>query len=579
MLRAGRPLTDQAPLIQLAAIAADLGDDALAEEVRALTERLGEGRFHVACVGQFKRGKSTLVNALVGRPIVPTGIVPVTAVPTVIRHGEQLAARVRRAADGWTPIDPGAVVEFVSEDRNPRNIRKVEIVEIFIPSDLLRDGLCLVDTPGLGSVFEWNATATRAFVPNIDAAVLVVGADPPVTRDELDLAADVARHTRELIVILNKSDRFTDAERAEAIGFTERVLTERLGVAVQPVLAVSALRALTAGYHDGAWTALVERLHRLTATAGALLARTRHRGTDRLAAACLGGIAEAREALCRPVEESERHLDALQRTIGDVALHSRQLGHLLAAEREQLERILTTEREGFLRRAFPDAERALDVLLAGDRASWGPRLRRNAMDHAAAVARQHVVPWLAQQQEEAEKQYREIGNRFVTLANGYLNRTVTSGIPGLDRLPPMLDPERAFRARSEFRFTEILDLAHQPSAWRWLLDVLRPGIAQHRAVRRAALAYLHRLFDTNSTRVMSDLRERVFESQRSLQSEVGRHLQMLYHSADRALARARELHAQGAEAVAARLHHLDALRHSIEALRSASMSSDTAVPG
>jgi GTPase Era involved in 16S rRNA processing len=578
VLGAGRPLTDQTPLDRLAAIAVELGNHGLAAEARSLSARLEEGRFHVACVGQFKRGKSSLINALVGQPIVPTGIVPVTAVPTVIRYGERLAARVRRIADGWASIDPGAVVDYVSEDRNPRNVRQVEIVEVSVCSDLLRDGLCLVDTPGLGSVFEWNAAATRAFVPNIDAAVLVLGADPPITREELDLAEDVARHTRELIAVLNKSDRFTDAERAEAIGFTERVLTERLGFAVQTMLAVSALRALAAGYHDDAWTALVERLHQLTAAARALLAQVRQRGTERLAGACRGEIAEARDALCRPVEETERRLDALQRTVGDVALHARQLGHLLAAEREQLERILTTEREAFLRRAFPDAERALDVLLAGDRAPWGPRLRRNALDHAAAVARQHIVPWLAQQQVNAETQYREVGNRFVTLANGYLTRSVTSGIPGLDRLPSMLDPEQAFRARSEFRFTEILDLAHQPSALRWLLDVLRPGIAQHRAVRRAALAYLRRLFDTNSTRVMSDLRERVFESQRSLQSEVRRHLQMLYASADRALAMARNVHAQGAEAVAARLHHLDVLRREIEALHSANTSSDAAVP-
>jgi GTP-binding protein EngB required for normal cell division len=578
VLGAGRPLTDQTPLDRLAAFAVELGNHGLAAEATSLNARLEEGRFNVACVGQFKRGKSSLINALVGQPIVPTGIVPVTAVPTVIRYGERLAARVRRIADGWSAIDPGTVVEFVSEGRNPRNARQVEIVEVFVPSDLLRDGLCLVDTPGLGSVFAWNATATRAFVPNIDAAVLVLGADPPVSREELELAADVARHTRELIVVLNKADRFNDAERAEAIGFTERVLTERLGVAVQPMLAVSALRALAAGYHDDAWTALVERLHQLTAAARALLAQVRQRGTERLAGACLGEVAEAREALRRPVEETERRLDTLQRTIGDVAQHSRQFGHLLAAEREHLERVLTTVREAFLRRAFPDAERALDVLLAGDRAPWGPRLRRNAMDHAATVARKHIVPWLAQQQVEAETQYREIGNRFVTLANGYLARAASSGVPGLDRLPPMLGPEHAFRARSAFRFTELLDLAHQPSPVRWLLDVLRPAIAQHRATRRAALAYLRRLFDTNSTRVMSDLHERVFESQRSLESEVRRHLQMLNDSAERALATARNVRAQGAEAVAARLDHLDVLRREIEALHSANTSSDAAVP-
>jgi hypothetical protein len=73
----------------------NLGLSLVAEEARELAARVSEGRFYVACVGQFKRGKSTLLNALVGHEVVPTGFVPVTAVPTVIRFGDEPHARVR----------------------------------------------------------------------------------------------------------------------------------------------------------------------------------------------------------------------------------------------------------------------------------------------------------------------------------------------------------------------------------------------------------------------------------------------------------------------------------------------------
>jgi ABC-type uncharacterized transport system ATPase component len=69
-------------LRELGRLAAELGAESAAEEAAALAERIAEGRFHVACVGQFKRGKSTLLNALVGAPILPSGVVPVTAVVT-----------------------------------------------------------------------------------------------------------------------------------------------------------------------------------------------------------------------------------------------------------------------------------------------------------------------------------------------------------------------------------------------------------------------------------------------------------------------------------------------------------------
>src|ERR1035441_3484824 len=75
-------------LLQLSRLAQELGAESVAEEASELAARVSEGRFYVACIGQFKRGKSTLLNALVGHAVVPTGFVPVTAVPTVIRFGD-----------------------------------------------------------------------------------------------------------------------------------------------------------------------------------------------------------------------------------------------------------------------------------------------------------------------------------------------------------------------------------------------------------------------------------------------------------------------------------------------------------
>jgi len=79
-------------LLRIASLAEQFNDDQITDDARSAAERIAEGRFYVACVGQFKRGKSTLLNALIGEPILPSGVVPVTAVPTILRFGERLFA-------------------------------------------------------------------------------------------------------------------------------------------------------------------------------------------------------------------------------------------------------------------------------------------------------------------------------------------------------------------------------------------------------------------------------------------------------------------------------------------------------
>jgi len=83
--------------------------------------------------------------------------------------------------------------------------------------------------PGLGSVFAGNTAATQAFIPHIDAALVVVGADPPIAGEELTLVEEVGRQVHEVIVVLNKADRTSDAERKIAESFTRKVLDKRLG--------------------------------------------------------------------------------------------------------------------------------------------------------------------------------------------------------------------------------------------------------------------------------------------------------------------------------------------------------------
>src|SRR4026209_653760 len=159
---------DAAPFLEdLSRLATEAGRDLIAQDAASLLERLRLSVFYVACVGQFKRGKSTVLDAMLGESILPVGVVPVTAVPTVVRYGPARSAKIHLKNGASRPIRIDEVESYISEVENPGNAKLVQAVEIFLPNDLLAHGVCLVDTPGLGSVFDLNTAATQQFVPHI----------------------------------------------------------------------------------------------------------------------------------------------------------------------------------------------------------------------------------------------------------------------------------------------------------------------------------------------------------------------------------------------------------------------------
>ena len=295
-----------APLERLAHIAAELGDHALASDARAERDRLTEARFFVACLGQFKRGKSTLLNALVGQPILPVGVVPVTSVVTILRYGDQPAAMVR-FSDGHTePIALDTIAMFIDERQNPGNRRHAIVVDIALPSPILRDGLCLVDTPGLGSVHAGNTEATRAFVPRTDVALVVVGPDPPISGAELQLIEEVSREAGELMVVLNKADQSSAEQLREVTEFTRATVETALARPIPKILEISALERLNHRQPTRDWLDLETHLKRLSSQTRQRLVDTAVRRSIRRVSRRLGAeLAQREDALRRPLEEIE----------------------------------------------------------------------------------------------------------------------------------------------------------------------------------------------------------------------------------------------------------------------------------
>lgn len=230
---------------------ADAPETVLSRECRvqaaALAEKCRRHLFYFVFLGQFKRGKTTLINSLLGRPLLPSGVLPLTAVVTFVRRGERTGARVHRLSGEVEEIRIEDIPLYVTETANPNNRRQVASVEVWADTVPFAENICLVDTPGIGSLYEHNTRLAYEFVQRADAAVFVVSPESPLTVAELEFLEHVRRHVEKIFFVLNKADQISSAEREQLLTFIQQAG----GLPAEGKLfALSAQRALQSGGQD-----------------------------------------------------------------------------------------------------------------------------------------------------------------------------------------------------------------------------------------------------------------------------------------------------------------------------------------
>lgn len=372
-----------------------------AAQIAGLRERLAQGRFHLAVLGQFKRGKSTLLNALLGMEVLPTSVLPLTAIPTFLRQGETPGATIR--FQGNQPpreIRAASIAElqeqlagYVGETANPKNRLGVDVVEVAAPARLLQQGMVLIDTPGIGSVFRHNTEATLNFLPQCDAALFVVSADPPITEVEVAFLKEVATKVQRIVFVLNKADLLKPEEQTLTLGFLRRTLAESMGGGapprIYPVSSRLALEARTGGAAD-AWqrsglAALEQHLlaflaNEKQAALGAAIARK--------AAAGLGEAGLKMrlmvQSLEMPLADLEKRLKQFDLKIAEAEQQRISAGDLLAGARNRMATLLEEQAEA-LRRKYRKTLR--DTVRAALDTAAGPdeETARNALAEAIPV--------------------------------------------------------------------------------------------------------------------------------------------------------------------------------------------------
>ena len=175
-------------------------------------------------VGEFKQGKSKLINALVNAPVCPVDDDIATSVPTVVRHGDPASAAIlvpkadpsaatRRTR---TPADPHRrLAAYVSEQGNPGNGKKLVAAEVYLPRKILAGGLTVIDSPGVGGMGSSHTLTTLTALPTADAMLLVSDASQEYTEPEMRFLRQAMRITPSVAGVLSKTDLYPEWRRVE----------------------------------------------------------------------------------------------------------------------------------------------------------------------------------------------------------------------------------------------------------------------------------------------------------------------------------------------------------------------------
>jgi GTP-binding protein EngB required for normal cell division len=250
--------------------------------LRQLAAKLENNVFVLAVVGEFSRGKSSLINALLDSPgLLPTSIEPTTAAVTVLSYapeprisvtfkdgstrdnlgpedlarfaiGHDLDGRERRAEAARRAAEPdprwlaGLSETNIDLDLGPEpaTASPVATIHVGLPSPFLRDGICLVDTPGIGSVNPEHGEATRGFIDRADAVLFLVNTDPVISQSECHFLAFLRDYVSRFLFVVTKIDRFSPRERQQSVAYTARTIEQHAGLARPPIYPVSAKLAV-----------------------------------------------------------------------------------------------------------------------------------------------------------------------------------------------------------------------------------------------------------------------------------------------------------------------------------------------
>jgi GTPase SAR1 family protein len=488
----------------------------LCEELR---EKIQNNVFNLVVLGQFKRGKTTLINALLGAEILPTAIVPLTSIATILKHDDVLKINVYFNDGRVTEINPDNLSEYVTEKGNPKNEKDVQEVVITYPSPYLKDGVRLIDTPGVGSIYQHNTDIAYQYLPKSDAALFLLSVDQPVSKAELDFLKDVREYSNKIFFLQNKADYVDAEDLKESISFSKKVIEECMDYEVKifPLSAKLALDGKLNGKSELLGKSFLPEFENILNTflmeeKGKVLLLSVSNSILRVLSQALFELGLEMKSLTIPVEELKVKIEMFENKKKEVMREKQDFDILLDGEVDRL------VKKGLIEDLKEFKQETTTVLSAGmitfyqNNRSLSSRELNNAMETFVIDEVKNVYNnWWAKEDGKLASAFESICSRFITK----INETVDALFKFSSELFAI--PFEAFKA--EELWTVKPSFYYKFKEEPVMLEVLSksftlslPKFVGDKIILKKMKDYLLEMLDTQGGRVRYDFVERLDKS-------------------------------------------------------------------
>lgn len=539
----------------------------------ALRAKLAEHAFNLVVAGEFKRGKSTVINALVGADILPTGVVPLTSVVTLLHYGDTPGATVvfENGETRAVPLD--TLPDYVTERGNPKNAKGVREVSVTFPGDWLKGGIRLVDTPGIGSVHRHNTEVTYQYLPQADAVIFVASVEQPVSSIELDFLADIRRYAGKVFCLLNKTDYLNEAELAESVAFATQALREAVG-APAPVFPVSARLALRGRTENDPDLLARSRFPEFDAAVrcflleegGAVWRNSVRLNLLRLLAEGRLSVELELRALTAPLESLERNVQAFSTKKRGTLQAKSDFDALLEVDgRKLVKERVEPDLEAFKRELTSRLDAALDTWYGELRDQGSAALQAGLEERLVLEVRRAFDVWRAEEDAAVGEVFESLCNRFWKRIQDTVDELLRYSAE-LFAIPfAAIGAESLWRSRSGFYYK----FWEEPPALRMLTDsfvTMLPGVLGHSLILRHARRRAAELADIQSGRLRHDFEERIKKSVHDFRREMLERIEATIGGIEGAIEKGRALRMKGESEAALRQTELAAALAKIHAV-------------
>lgn len=208
-------------------------------QCKLLIDKLSNSNMTIAVIGQFKRGKSTLSNCILGQNYMPVGIVPITSAVTKVVYGKQ-SAEVCFENGEIRPVEIDELSAYISEQENAKNELGVKEVVIHSESDFLKNGITYVDTPGVGSFHKNNTEVAYDYMKESDAVIFLLSVDSPINQIEIDFLQSTKEYAGKFYFAVNKMDTVSAEDLEAYTSYCAGLLSEIMETSEIKLMPVSA---------------------------------------------------------------------------------------------------------------------------------------------------------------------------------------------------------------------------------------------------------------------------------------------------------------------------------------------------